>query len=164
MENILHLSWQVLLAQILAFAILVWVLGRFLFRPIQGILAARQDEVRGTLEQVAADRRAMEQSRRDYEQRLASIEAEARGKIQAALKEAQALKDEVIASAQTEAERIVRRGEEEIRREKQKALVELREQVADMAVMAAGKILGSAIDDRQHRALIQDFVSKVGAS
>jgi F-type H+-transporting ATPase subunit b len=164
MENILHLSWQVLVSQIIAFAILVWVLGKFLFRPIQGILAARQDEVRGTLEQVAADRRAMEQSRRDYEQRLATIEGEARDRIQAALKEAQALKEEVIASAQSESEKIIRRGEEEIRREKQKALVELREEVADMAVMAAGKILGSAIDERQHRALIQDFVGKVGTS
>jgi F-type H+-transporting ATPase subunit b len=164
MDNLLNLSWQVILAQMMAFAILVWVLGKFLFRPIQGILVARQDEVRGTLEQVAADRRAMEQSRQEYEQRLATIEAEARDKIQGALKEAQALKDEVIATAQTEADRIVRRGEEEIRREKQKALVELREEVADMAVMAAGKILGSAIDDQRHRALIQDFVSKVGTS
>ena len=164
MEDILHLSWQVLVAQAVAFAILVWVLGKFLFRPIQGILAARQEEVRSTLEQAAADRRAMEQSRREYEQRLATIEAEARERIQGALKEAQALKDEVIASAHADAERIVRRGEEEIRREKQKALVELREQVADLAVAAAGKILGSAIDDRQHRSLIQDFVSKVGTS
>jgi len=163
-EDILHLSWQVLVAQAVAFAILVWVLGKFLFRPIQGILAARQEEVRSTLEQAAADRRAMEQSRREYEQRLATIEAEARERIQGALKEAQALKDEVIASAHADAERIVRRGEEEIRREKQKALVELREQVADLAVAAAGKILGSAIDDRQHRSLIQDFVSKVGTS
>lgn len=164
MENILHLSWQVLLSQIIAFTILVVVLKKFLFQPIQGILAARQEEVRNTLEQAAADRRAMEQSRREYEQRLTTIEAEARERIQGALKEAQALKDEVIASAHADAERIVRRGEEEIRREKEKALVELREEVADMAVMAAGKILGSAIDDRQHRALIQDFVGKVGTS
>jgi F0F1-type ATP synthase membrane subunit b/b' len=42
--------------------------------------------------------------------------------------------------------------------------VELRTEVADLAVQAAGKILGSAIDDRQHRALINDFVNKVGAS
>src|SRR5688572_6341476 len=109
MENILHISWQVLVSQVIAFAVLVWVLGKFLFKPVQAILAQRQDEVRGTLEQAAADRRAMEQSRREYEQRLTTIEAEAREKIQGALKEAQALKDEVIASAQTEAERIVRR-------------------------------------------------------
>lgn len=164
MENILNLSWQVLLSQMLAFAILVWVLGKFLFRPIQNILEARQEEVRSTLERVAAERRAMEQSRREYEQRLATIEAEAREKIQAALKEAQALKEEVIANAHTEAERIVRRGEEEIRREKQKALVELREEVANLAIEAAGKILHSEIDERKHRALIQEFVGKVGAA
>jgi F-type H+-transporting ATPase subunit b len=164
MENILALKWQVLLAQAISFVILAWVLGKFLFRPIQGILAQRQEEIRGTLDQVAADRRAMEQSRREYEQRLAAIETEARDKIQGALKEAQTLKDEVIASAHADAERIVRRGEEEIRREKQKALVELREEVANLAVEAAGKILHSEIDDRKHRALIEDFVGKVGAA
>jgi F-type H+-transporting ATPase subunit b len=106
----------------------------------------------------------MEDSRRDYEVRLGGIEAEAREKIQAAIKEAQGMKEEIIASAHGDAEKILRRGQDEIQREKQRALVELRTEVADLAVQAAGKILGSAIDDRQHRALINDFVNKVGAS
>jgi F-type H+-transporting ATPase subunit b len=163
MENILHLEPMALLSQALAFIVLVWVLGKFLFRPVQNMLEARQQEVRSTLEQVAADRQAMEQSRREYETRLAAIESEARDKIQSALREAQGLKEEIIASARTDSEKIVRRGQEEIQREKQKALVELRTEVVDLAVQGASKILGTAIDERQHRALIGDFISKVGA-
>lgn len=162
--DILNLSLPALLTQAISFIILIWVLGKYLFRPIQEVLAARQEEVRSTLEQVEADRRAMETSRREYETRLAAIEAEAREKIQAAIKEAQGMKEEIIASAHGDAEKIIRRGQDEIQREKRQALVELRTAVADLAVQAAGKILGSAIDDRQHRALISDFVNKVGAS
>jgi F-type H+-transporting ATPase subunit b len=162
--DVLNLSWQALLTQAIAFIILIWVLGKYLFRPIQDLLAARQQEVRSTLEQVEADRRAMETSRREYEARLVGIEAEAREKIQAAIKEAQGMKDEIIASAHGDAERLLRRSQEEIQREKQRALVELRTEVADLAVQAAGKILGSSIDDRKHRDLISDFVNKVGAS
>jgi F-type H+-transporting ATPase subunit b len=162
--DVLNLSWQALLTQAIAFIILIWVLGKYLFRPIQDLLAARQQEVRSTLEQVEADRRAMETSRREYEARLVGIEAEAREKIQAAIKEAQGMKDEIIVSAHGDAERLLRRSQEEIQREKQRALVELRTEVADLAVQAAGKILGSSIDDRKHRDLISDFVNKVGAS
>ena len=162
--DILNLSIPALLTQAISFIILIWVLGKYLFRPVQEVLAARQEEVRSTLEQVEADRRAMETSRREYETRLGAIEAEAREKIQAAIKEAQGMKEEIIASAHGDAEKVIRRGQEEIQREKQQALVELRTEVADLAVQAAGKILGSAIDDRQHRALISDFVNKVGAS
>jgi F-type H+-transporting ATPase subunit b len=162
--DVLNLSLPALITQALSFIILIWVLGKYLFRPIQEVLAARQQEVRSTLERVEADRLAMETSRREYEARLVGIEAEAREKIQAAIKEAQGMKEEIIASAHGDAERIMRRGQEEIQREKQRALVELRTEVADLAVQAASKILGSAIDDRQHRALINDFVNKVGAS
>jgi F-type H+-transporting ATPase subunit b len=162
--DILHLEPLAILSQAIAFIILVLVLKKFLFQPIQGLLASRQEEVRSTLEQVASDRQAMETSRREYEARLAGIEAEAREKIQAAIKEAQGLRDELVTKARSEAETLVRRGQEELQREKQKALVELRTEVADLAVQAAGKILGNAIDERQHRALISDFVSKVGTS
>jgi F0F1-type ATP synthase membrane subunit b/b' len=85
-------------------------------------------------------------------------------KIQEALREAQALKDEIVGFAKAEAERTINRGREEIQREKTIALAELRTEVVDLAVTAAGKVLGRAIDDRAHRDLIRDFVDQVGAS
>ena len=159
----LAISWQALLLQIVGFILLVLVLKKYLFGPINGVLEARQNDIQGTLDQIHQDRQAMETSRREYEARLATIEAEARDRIQAAIKEAQEMKDEIVGSARGEAERLVSHAREEIVREKQQALVELRTQVADLAVNAAGKILHRSVDDRAHRELINDFIGQVGA-
>jgi F-type H+-transporting ATPase subunit b len=162
--DILNISWQALAAQIIAFLLLIWVMQKYLFGPVNAVLEARQSDIQSTLDRIAADRQAMEQMRTDYERRIAGVEAEAREKIQAAIKEAQGMKDEIVGSARAESERIVTRGREEIEREKNKALAELRTHVADLAISAAGKVLGRAIDERAHRDLINDFVNQVGAS
>jgi F-type H+-transporting ATPase subunit b len=162
--DIFNITWQAITAQILAFLALIWVLKKFLFGPINGVLENRQHEVQSTLDRIAADRQAMEQARAEYEQRIVAVEAEAREKIQAALKEAQGMKDEIVATARAEADRVVSRGRDEINREKVKALAELRVEVADLAIAAAGKVLGQVMDDRAHRDLIKDFVNQVGTS
>jgi F-type H+-transporting ATPase subunit b len=161
--DILHISPQALVLQVVAFLVLIWMMRKFLFGPIGGILEARQNEVQNTLDQVYRDREAMETSRREYEQRLAGIEAEARDRIQAAIKEAQGMKEEIIGAARTDAERLVTHAREEVTRERQRAMVELRAQVADLAVSAAGKILRQSVDDRAHRELVSDFINQVGA-
>ena len=84
-------------------------------------------------------------------------------RIQAAMKEAQGIKEEIVSSAHTEAERLVTRAREEVVREKQQALVELRTQVADLAVAAAGKILRRSVDERTQRELVTDFINQAGA-
>ena len=161
--NILEISWQAVVLQIVAFLVLIWAVRKYLFSPIGGILEARQNEVQNTLDQVYRDREAMETSRREYEARLAGIEAEARDRIQAALKEAQGMKEEIIGAAHTEADRLVDHARAEVVREKQRAMVELRTHVADLAVEAAGKILRRSVDDRTHRELVSDFINQVGA-
>jgi F-type H+-transporting ATPase subunit b len=159
----LNISWQALLLQIVGFLLLVAVLKKYLFGTVGGILEARQHDVQETFDQLHRDREAMETSRREYEARLAGIEAEARDRIQAALTEAQGMKDEIIGAARADADRLVTRAREEVVREKQQALEELRTQVADLAIAAAGKILHRSVDDRAHRELISDFISQVGA-
>ncbi len=159
----LDISWQALLIQIVGFLLLVAVMKKYLFGPIGGILEARQNDIQGTLDQIQRDRQAMETSRQEYEARLAAIEAEARDRIQNAIKEAQGMKDEIVGAARTEADRLVSHARDEIVREKQQALVELRTHVADLAVNAAGKILRRSVDDRTHRELVSDFINQVGA-
>jgi F-type H+-transporting ATPase subunit b len=73
------------------------------------------------------------------------------------------MKEEIIGAAHTEADRLVTHARDEVVREKQRAMVELRAQVADLALEAAGKILRHSVDDRAHRELVSDFINQVGA-
>jgi F-type H+-transporting ATPase subunit b len=160
---VFNISLTAFILQVVGFLFLVWLVRKFLLTPINGVLEARQNEVQQTLDQIHHDRQAMETSRREYEARLQAIEAEARDRIQAAVKEAQGVKEEIVSGAHQEAERLTTRARDEITREKQQALVELRTQVADLAVEAAGKILRRSVDDRIQRELVTDFINQVGA-
>src|SRR5690349_13905010 len=140
----IELNWQAIITQAVALILLVWLLKRFAFQPVLSHLDQRSADVRATYDKLEADRHAMETARAEYERRLADIEAEARERIQAAVKEAQQLREQMLSDARGQGEALVRHAQEEIVREKQKALVELRTEVVELAVGAAGKILGRA--------------------
>ena len=152
-----------LLTQSIAFIILVLALGKFVFPMIANTLDARQQEIQGTLDQIAADRRAMEQTRSDYEQRLANIEAEAREHITNAMKQSQEEAAIILTKAREEATAQRERALAEIDQERKKAIVQIRGEMADLAVRAAGKVLEREINPAVHRELIHDFISEVGA-
>ncbi len=158
----LGISWQLLVTQIIGFLILMVILHRVFTTKVFGILDERRKDIQDTYDQLDRDRAMMEQTRRDYEQRLANIEAEARERIQAAVKEAQALRDNLVADARTQAESIVEQGRNESERERQQAFLEMRQQIVAIAVAAAGKVIGESLNEPRQTKLVDDFITQVG--
>src|SRR5687768_5092467 len=99
----LDINLGAVITQAIAFVLLIIFLAKFVFRPVGGIIEARQGEIQGQMDQIAADRRAMEQTRAEYEQRLANIEAEAREHITAGVRQAQEEAAAILAKAQQDA-------------------------------------------------------------
>jgi len=159
----LGITPALLLTQVIGFLILLWLLNRFMFKPIFGILDQRQADIKATYDQLDDDRARMEQTRRQYEQRLAGIEAEAREKIQDAVKEAQALRDNLVADARNQAEAIVVQGRSENERERQAAFLEMRRQIVSLAMTAAGKVVGESLTDARQTKMVDDFIGSVGS-
>ena len=167
MEELFHqlgIDPRVMAAQVTGFILLWILLARYLFRPVLALLDARQQEVRTTYENAEAERARAEEFREDYERRLAGIEAEARGRIQTAIKEAERAKSDIIADARSRSEDILRRGQEDLAREREKTLAQLREEVVNISVAAAGKLIEESLDDARHRKLVSDFVDKIGTT
>lgn len=161
--DILNIDPRVLLIQIGGFVLLLIVFKRFLFGPIGQMLAARQEEIRSTYETAEQTRASADELRQDYERRLSGIEVEAREKIQTAIKEGQAHRDALLAEAREEAEKVLRRGQEELQREHAKAMVQLRADVVDIAISSARKLIERSLDDETHRAMIKQFVDGIEA-
>ncbi len=160
----LAVNIPLIVTQIIGFLGLIWFLNRFVFKPIFAILDQRQKEIQDVYDGLDRDRAAMEDTRRQYEQRLAGIEAEARDKINAAVQEAQELRAGLIADAQKQADSIVERGRTESERERQKAFLEMRQQVVSLAVAAAGKVVGESLNDARHTRLVDDFIASVNTA
>ncbi|HOM70669.1 MAG TPA: F0F1 ATP synthase subunit B [Armatimonadota bacterium] len=152
----------IIVVNIIGFILLVWLLKRFLYRPITQMMDQRAEDIRSTYAAAETEKAAMEELRRDYEEQLADIEAEAHERIQAAIKEAHSIRDDIIADAREKSDAIILRGEEELAREREKAIVELREEVANLIISASSKLLERSLDDQSHRRLIDEFISGVG--
>ena len=158
----LGITIPLLLTQVVGFGILMLLLWKFAFGRIFGILDERRDNIQATYDQLDADRARMEETRRQYEQRLAGIEAEAREKIQAAVLEAQALRDNLVADARQQAETIVMQGRNDSERERQAAFLEMRQQIVAIAMSAAGKVVGENLTDARQTKMVDDFIGSVG--
>lgn len=160
----LDIDLMMLLTQIIGFVILMFLLKKLLYAPLFTVIDQRQADIKATYDQLDEDRAAMERTRREYEERLAGIENEARERIQAAIKEAQTLRDGIVSDAQQQAESILQRGRNENERERQKAFLEMRKEIVELAVTAAGKVVGESLDGPRQSKLVDDFISSVGSS
>lgn len=151
-------------ASIMGFLLLWLVLAKFLFKPVMAMLQEREDEIKGTYDTAETERAKAEEFRADYERRLVGIEAEARAKLQSAVKEAEDAKNQIIAEARARSEEILKRGQEDLAREREKTLAEIREEVVNLAIGAAGKLIGESLDEAKHRKLVGDFIDRIGTT
>jgi F-type H+-transporting ATPase subunit b len=159
----LGISGLALLAQIVNFVIILFLLNRLAVGPITRILAerrARIDQGLKDAEQARADRENAEQERVDT---LAGARREATEILARAQKVAQETRDTDIAATRAELERLRDRATEEIEAEKSRALAELRGEVTNLALAAAGKVVGETMPGERQRRLVEEFLAGSGA-
>jgi len=132
-------------------------------RQVSGMLAARRERIEQGL-------RDAEQARRDREsagqERLAAlVEArrEANEILARAQKVAQETRDADIAATREELERMRERASTEIEAEKHRAIADLRAEVADLALAAAGKVVGESMTGDRQRRLVEEFLQETAA-
>jgi F-type H+-transporting ATPase subunit b len=100
----------------------------------------------------------MEKLRQEYEDKLKSIDAEARARLQEAVRNAQKIASEIKEEARADVKEMLGRARDEIERDRAQALVELRNEVVNMAVKASEKILQETLDAEKHRKMIANFI------
>lgn len=151
------------LTQILGFMLMVWILRRYAWGPVIGMLEGRREKIAGQFRE--ADRlkgEALELKAR-YDSELRGIEAQARQRIQDAVAEGQRVAGEIRAQAQKEAAQRLERASDEITREREKAKELLKEQVISLSLRTAEKILRQKLDEPAQRKLAGAFIDEVGA-
>ena len=151
------------MTQILGFLLMVWILRRYAWAPLLGMLEARRQKIAGEFKE--ADRRKAEaqELKGRYEQELRGIEARARERLLEEVHEGQKVAGEIKAQAQQEAARRLERAADEIAREREKAKEVLKEQIIALSMRSAEKILRAKLDDPTHRKLASEFIDEVGA-
>ena len=163
MDNLgkLGLSPGLLIVQILVFIFIYLTLNAWVYKPLVDMLAKRRKAIAQGLE----DARAAAEARAGAEKEANGIIAEAQVKasriVQDATERAEVAGRDVEAAAEVEAARAREKALASVEDERARTLVDLRGQVAALAIAAAQKLVGEALDDKRQHALIDEFFSGV---
>lgn len=159
--NVINISWQILLVQAVTFLILLFLLWKFLFKPITNLLENRSNQIKTTLATIESEKQDIEKIKQDYQNQLAELTKKATQITQEAVKKGEEERQKIIAQSHKEANKILEKASAVIEKEKEKAILELKTQVADLSILAASKILERTIDESIAHQLIEEFIEEV---
>jgi F-type H+-transporting ATPase subunit b len=144
--------------QIIGFLIALFILKRFAWKPLLGILEERRTKIKSEFDKIEDEREKVKGLTSEYEAKLKDIEGLARQKILEAAKEGQQMANQVKENARKEALDIMGRSKEEIQRELEKAKVQLKNDLVNLSLQAAEKIIQERLDKEKDRKYISDFI------
>ena len=147
---------------IINFCILVVGLKVFLYKPVCNMLDSRKEEVANNLNSAEEAKLEAQKLKDEYAAQLQNARSEAQEIINQAAKIGEQTKADIVSEAREEAARLTAKAQAEIAREKTEALNEIRNEIADLAVLAASKVVGKTIDVADHQNMVNNFVKEVG--
>ena len=157
-----EIDWGQVIAQVVGFLVVLWILRKYAWGPVIDMLEERRAKIQGEFDEIDSKHIEVASIRKQLDERLRGIDQEARERIQAGVAEGEAVGNEVKLKAREEAHAILRRAEEQIERDKDKAQVALRDEMVTMVVAATEKLLQEKLDAETHRSRIESFIDSLG--
>jgi F-type H+-transporting ATPase subunit b len=148
---------------VVTFLALLFILKRFAWKPILGIIEGREKAIREALEESKRAREAADEALAKNRELLAQARGEAARIVSEGQKEAERLRAELIEKAKSDAASVLEQGRRQIEFETRQAVSELKATVADLALDAAGKLIRTSLDDAQHRRLVEEYLQDLPA-
>jgi F-type H+-transporting ATPase subunit b len=147
-----------------ALVLLYLFLNRYAFPPILKAVRDRQVRIAEDLKAAEGQRLEAEALRQELEQQLKDVRLKAEAALARAVHEAEEEARQIVDRARLEAKRLVQDAQGEIEAERDKALGAVRDQVADLALRVAERVLSESVDAALDERLLQRFVDEAGAS
>lgn len=157
----MELELSQIVAQILAFLIMVWVLKRYAWQPLLNIMKERSEKIAQEFSTIEKSKNELQQLQEEYRAKIKAIEKEAHAKFQGELGKAQRVAEEIHQQAQAQAQELLHRAEEEIQMELIKAKNTLKKEMVDLIVASTEKILSEKMrDEGQQKAYIATMLEE----
>ncbi len=155
------LSPGTILAQMLNFFILVWILHRFAYKPLVGMMNARKEQIANDLASAEQSRLEVEQIKADYAAQIAKARQEAQEIVEKAHHQAKLSTAEEVAAARSQIENEKERARQDIVIERDRAMNSLRNEVVSLSVAMAGKVVAKDMNSETNTKLIEDAIRQL---
>lgn len=157
----MDLQWQLILTQIVAFLIVLWILRKYAWGKLLDFMEKRRELIASEFEQIDKSKSDVEALRAKYEKELADIETTRRHRIQQAMSEASELAASIKEEARKDAVAARLKTKQDIELELDKANVALRDRMVDAVLAATERLIREHLDADKHRRLIDRFLDEV---
>lgn len=138
------------------------VMKKFLFKPVLKMITDRQQEIDGMYDdaqKASENAKAMEA---EYREKLAQAAQTGERMVREATARGQARQEEILRQANADAQAIISKAEADIAREKKKALNDAKNELADLALDIAGKVVGHSLTEVDQAVLVEKFIEELG--
>ena len=157
----LSLNWGLLFAAI-NLLILYALMRKFLFKPVNNIIAKRQEEIEKQLSDADETQKNAQKLYDEYNERLAKSKKDGEAVISDARVKAKAEYDRIVTSAEKNAQNITERAQKDAQAEKERAMQEMQSHITELAAQAAAKIVGVQEAKADDGRLYDEFLNKAG--
>jgi len=156
----LGINLPTLVAQIVNVVILLGLLYLVAYKPVIRMLDERSRRVKESMEQTAAIKEQAARAEEEVKKQLEAASREGQERIVQAVQIGEDVKQKAQQEARQEAGTLIARARTEIQRERDEAIDELRKEVADLTILAAGKVIERSLDKKAHRELIDKVLEE----
>lgn len=144
---------------IVTFVILLFILGRFAWKPLLGAIEAREKSIRTDLEQAAGHRSEAEALVAEQRELLTSARRERAEAVEQGKRDAERMKAEILEEARQQREQVLKDTQAQVQAGLRKAQADLRGTAVDLAIQGAEKLLSVRLDDASQRRLVEEHLA-----
>jgi F-type H+-transporting ATPase subunit b len=159
--GIINLNVTILI-QAINFLILIFLLTKFLFKPLTKFLADRSAGIEKSLAEAKAANQAAATAQAEYKAQMREAQREIAAIREQGQREIEAERQRLLQASREEAERLVAQAKTEIEAEIKRARVSLREEVATLVLAAAERLLGRTVSGDDQKRLAEQYVRELG--
>jgi len=146
---------------IAVFLLVLFILGKFAWRPMLSALDAREKGIQGSIDEAGKLRAEAQEMLEEHRRQLADARRQAQEIVASGREAGERLRREVETRAREESERMLERARSEIERERDHAMDALRRESVELALSAASRLLREKLDSSTDRALVEDYLGRL---
>lgn len=161
-QGLLEINWNLLFSAITVL-VLYLILKHFFFEKVHNFMEARKAAVQESLDRAEATNEEAQALFADYQATLSNAEEEKRAIIKEAKAEADRRSDVIVGEAKQQAQKIVAEAHEKMQAEEEKAVVQLKKEVASLAVLTAERIMQKELDESSQQELVDQVLEEAAS-
>lgn len=161
MELLKMLSGSEILAQILSFFLLLFLLRQFAWKKILGLLDQRKEKISTQLGEIEDAKLEIVRLKADYESKISNIASQAQEKINQAVEQAKIVTVQMRKKAHEEAQDIITDARQQVKYEVTKVQEQLKERIVDIALGAARTVIQEKLTEDGDRKIVEDFIQEI---